>query len=86
MEIVSTELTQALKDFVGEVNFYQAHKVSEGKSMFTEFTRSPKDFAESAVFTMLHLVNTVNHFWSSGCRAGSASEGFYCFKELSLIV
>jgi hypothetical protein len=48
-KLVFTKLTRLPK----KVNAYQVHSVSKGF------------FAESRVFTELHLVNTVNHFQNS---------------------
>ena len=59
---MSTEFTWASKKNIAEVSVNQALKVSEGKLVFTELTRSPKDFAGFAVLTELLLVNTRNLF------------------------
>ena len=72
---MSTKFTRASKENVAEVSVNQALKVSKGKLVFTDFTRSPKDFLGFTVLTELLMVNIGNHFWNNVYRAGSANEG-----------
>ena len=73
---MSTKFTRASKENVIEGSVNGAFMVNEKNLVFTEFTRSPREFAEFTVVTELHLVNKGNLFRSVSTKQGQPMKDF----------